>query len=487
MDEEGESDKTGNCSRVGTTGPTSTRPDVDVPLPIAELYTRGVVVLLSTYELGRPAFGPASAAAFLRDAGHAVRVVDLSREPLADALLADARMFAVHTPMHAATRLAGPLLQRLRTARPEAVRVAYGLYAPLNDAWLRDQGATHVLAPEAELALVTLAGGDLTEPEPLRGARLPRLTFRVPDRSHQPPLAVFAQLNVAGERRLAGYTEATRGCLHTCTHCPIVPVYEGVFRAVPADVVLADIDQQVAAGARHITFGDPDFLNGPGHARRLVEALTRRHPDVTYDVTVKVEHLCGQPAMLDVLAASNCAFVTSAIEAFDDEILGHLQKDHTGDDARRAVAACRTRGLALVPTFVAFTPWTSARGYLAMLEQLRSLDLIDAVAPVQLALRLLLPAGSPLLGNPDVARVASAFDPEALAHPWSHVDPVVDRLQQDVLAAVGAQARRASRRASYEAARRLAEAAADVSLPPFAPDAVVVRATVPYLDEPWYC
>jgi hypothetical protein len=367
------------------------------------------------------------------------------------------------------------------------MRVAYGLYAPLNDAWLREQGATHVLGPEAEAALVTLASGDLAQPPSVSGSRLPRLAFRVPDRRDQPPLATFAQLNVGGDRRLAGYTEATRGCLHTCTHCPIVPVYQGTFRAVPVDVVLADIDQQVEAGARHITFGDPDFLNGPGHARRLVEALTRRHPDVTYDVTVKVEHLCRQPAMLDVLAASNCAFVTSAIEAFDDEILVHLQKGHTADDARRAVAACRSRGLALVPTFVAFTPWTTAGGYLAMLDELRSLDLIDAVAPVQLALRLLLPARSPLLENGDVRAVAGDFDAQALAHPWTHPDPVVDRLQQDVLAVVGAQARRASRLACYEAARRLAEAVADVSLTRFAPDAVAVRATVPYLDEPWYC
>ena len=44
-------------------------------------------------------------------------------------------------------------------------------------------------------------------------------------------------------------------------------------------------------GASHITFGDPDFFNGPTHARRIVEALHERHPAVTYDVTIKVEHL----------------------------------------------------------------------------------------------------------------------------------------------------------------------------------------------------
>ncbi len=76
-----------------------------------------------------------------------------------------------------------------------------------------------------------------------------------------------------GTRRVAGATDATRGCKHRCRHCPIVPVYDGQFRVVPVDVVLADIDQQVAAGAEHITFGDPDFFNGPTHARRIVEQL----------------------------------------------------------------------------------------------------------------------------------------------------------------------------------------------------------------------
>jgi hypothetical protein len=41
----------------------------------------------------------------------------------------------------------------------------------------------------------------------------------------------------------------------------VVPVYNGVFRIVQRDVVLADIRQQVAMGAEHITFGDPDFFN----------------------------------------------------------------------------------------------------------------------------------------------------------------------------------------------------------------------------------
>lgn len=446
-----------------------------------------MVVLLSTYELGRPPFGLASAAAWFRAAGLDVRTVDLSREPLPAELVQAGQMFAVHVPMHAATRLAGPVLSGLREARPTATRAVFGLYAPLNATWLQQHGATHVLGVEAEPALVALAGGVAPDVVTPRGTHLPRLAFLVPDRSTLPPLASYARLNIGGERRLAGYTEATRGCLHTCAHCPIVPVYGGALRVVPHDVVMADIDQQVAAGAEHITFGDPDFLNGPTHARRIVEGIAARHPGLTYDVTIKVEHLLEHPGLLDLLATTRCAFVTSAVESFDDVILRHLGKGHTGADARRVVRACRMRGLTLVPTFVAFTPWTTAAGYLAMLDAIGELDLVSAVSPVQLALRLLLPSGSPLLANPDVAGVASAFDPEALAHPWAHSDPTVDRLQADLMSWLAGPGRGASRAAAYEAARRHAADAAGLAPRTFAPGEVPIRATVPYLDEPWYC
>jgi hypothetical protein len=266
-----------------------------------------------------------------------------------------------------------------------------------------------------------------------------------------------------------------------------VPIYQGNMRVVPVDVVLADVAQQVAAGAQHITFGDPDFLNGPTHARRVIDGLTARHPDVTYDVTIKVEHLLAHRDLLDRLAGTRCAFVTSAVEAFDDEVLAHLQKGHTGDDARRAIAACRERGLTLVPTFVAFTPWTTPAGHVAFLETIRALDLVDVVAPVQLALRLLLPSGSALLADPDVQRVAGGFDGDALAHPWRHADQAVDRLQAESMAWLGQQGRRASRVSTYTALRRLADEAAGTAFDALAPGDALVRATVPYLDEPWYC
>src|SRR6185436_4976849 len=205
---------------------------------------------------------------------------------------------------------------------------------------------------------------------PVAPAGIPRLTFRIPAREGLPPLTRYATLQVGVERRTAGYTEATRGCKHRCRHCPIVPVYDGRFRAVDADVVIADIRAQVAAGARHITFGDPDFFNGPTHAMRIVDALAAEFPGVTYDVTIKIEHLKQQAALLPRLRKTGCAFVTSAVESFEDDVLSRLEKGHTFADFVDVVEQCAAIGLVLSPTFVAFTPWTTPAGFARMLQEI---------------------------------------------------------------------------------------------------------------------
>ena len=130
-----------------------------------------------------------------------------------------------------------------------------------------------------------------------------------------------------GTARVVGSTEATRGCKHLCRHCPIVPVYDGQFRVVPVDVVLADIRAQVAQGAMHVSFGDPDFFNGPTHARRIVEAFHREFPSVTYDAIIKVEHLLTHRELLPVLVETGCLFVTSAVESVDDDALLEWEAD----------------------------------------------------------------------------------------------------------------------------------------------------------------
>jgi radical SAM superfamily enzyme YgiQ (UPF0313 family) len=452
------------------------------------------VLLLSTYELGRQPFGLASPAAWLRRAGVDVRVGDLSRERLSGMPVEAATLVAFYLPMHTATRLALPVIDRVRERNPDAHLCAYGLYAPLAEDLLRTHGIQTILGGEFEADLTALA----TRPEreqpdqpdqtdqPDQPVRLPRLRFIPPDRRDLPALDRYATLQMPdGSRRIVGYTEASRGCKHRCRHCPVVPVYDGQFRVVSDDVVLADIAGQVDRGAEHITFGDPDFFNGPAHARRLVEALATRFPGLTYDVTIKVEHLRKHDALLPVLRDTGCLFVVSAVEAVDDDILARLEKGHTRADVVAVVARMRELGLALSPTFVAFTPWGTINGYLDLLATIEHLGLVDSVAPIQLAIRLLLPAGSRLLELADVRAIAGPLDPSTLVHPWTHDDPRIDRLQRDVQRLVGRRLH-ASRASVFDEVVRLAREAAGLE-GERRDTPRVARVTVPYLTEPWYC
>ncbi len=436
-------------------------------------------LLVSTYDLGRQPRGLAVPASALRGAGVEVRCADTSREPFEDSWLEGVDLVGFYLPMHTATRLAGPLIDRVRRARPDAMLAAYGLYAPLNRDWLRQQGVHHVLGPEAASELAALAAGDVV-PDHSPGHTAPRRRAVAADRSGLLPLARYAGLQMPdGTRRVVGNTDSTHGCKHLCRHCPVVPVYRGRFEAIPLDVVLDDIRAQVDAGAQHITFGDPDFFNGPTHARRLVERLAASHPGVTYDATIKIEHILAHADLLPVLTATGCLFITSAVESVDDAVLERLRKGHTRAGFERAVSLCREAGLALAPTFVPFTPWTTLDGYADLLATLRRLELVEAVAPIQLAIRLLVTAESALLELADLKESLAPFDPTSLTWPWRHADPRVDRLQHDVTAHVSSTAGE-PRAAVFEGIERLAGTTSATTRP-------VARDTPPYLTEGWYC
>jgi radical SAM superfamily enzyme YgiQ (UPF0313 family) len=454
-------------------------------------------VLISTYELGHQPFGLASPAAWLRGQGYDVVTTDLAVESLDTDAVAAAGMIALYLPMHTATRLACELIPRLRKINPSAHLCAYGLYAPVNKDLLRSLGVETIVGGEFEESLLVLADRlSSTDAGPATRLDLPLISlahqqFQTPDRTGLPGLEAYARLRLpAGGERVVGYTEATRGCKHLCRHCPIVPVYGGRFRVVQRDVVLADIDRQISAGAQHITFGDPDFLNGPRHAVRVVEELHARHPDVTYDVTIKVQHLVRHADVLPVLASTGCLLVTTAVEAFDEEILLRFDKRHSREDFTIAVRLLRSLGMALNPTFVAFTPWTTRQVYTDFLATIHQLGLIGSVSPVQYAIRLLVPSGSLLLDLDDAATWCGDFDSAALCYRWAHADPVMDSLHERISdIAEAATSGDASRASTFgEIAARTAEVLGNPHRQRLERlGEPTDDAPVPHLSEPWYC
>jgi radical SAM superfamily enzyme YgiQ (UPF0313 family) len=427
-----------------------------------------------------------------------VTALDLSRQRLEEAAIRGAALVAVYLPMHTATRLAVQLIPTLRKLNPRAHLCCYGLYAPMNAEYLRTLGISTILGGEFEEGLTSLAvrlgqNGNgrrtpaIQQPEPL--ISLARQKFIPPDRQGLALLSKYAHVIVpSGEHRVAGYTEASRGCKHLCRHCPIVPVYKGVFRVVDREVVLADIRQQVEAGAQHITFGDPDFFNGIGHAIALVEAVHHEFPWLNYDVTIKIEHLLRHRNHLATLSDTGCLFVTSAVESVDDEVLCRLDKGHTRANFLEVYHIFRQLGLVLHPTFVPFTPWTTLNSYLDLLRLLRENDLVENVAPIQLAIRLLIPAGSRLLELEDVRHMVAPFDPSALVYPWTNPDPRVDALGEKIEEIVAtSEKRKLPRGAIFERIWKAAHEAAGADAEFTAQPLLVSRAAIPYLNEPWYC
>lgn len=456
-------------------------------------------LLISTYEIGRQPFGVASAASWLREAGLEVDCLDLAVEMFDEAKVRAAGLVAFHVPMHTATRIAIARLPRVTELKPDAHICFFGLYAPVNEGYLRTLGVHTILGGEFEAGLLDLgrrlAGGHGgTERQDGPVVSLERQQFRIPDRRRLPLLDRYAKVDMGnGQQRRAGYTEATRGCRHKCRHCPIVPVYGGRFRVVQQDVVLADIRQQMSQGAEHITFGDPDFFNGPAHAMGIVRALHEEFPAVSYDVTIKIQHLRKQLQLLPELRDTGCLFVTSAVEAVDEATLERYEKNHTRQDFIDVTEEFRRVGLSFNPTFVTFSPWTTLDSYADLLSLLTELKLVDNVAPIQLAIRLLIPRGSRLLELPEVHDIIEPFDQAALCYPWTHPDPKVDELYAAVLARVqqGTTANQ-GRRAIFTDVCGIVR---DV-LPDDSPlrDSLSARRienapsrAVPAMTEPWYC
>jgi radical SAM superfamily enzyme YgiQ (UPF0313 family) len=461
----------------------------------------GSVLLISCYELGHQPLGVASPLGFLKRAGFAPATLDIAADIFDEAKVARARFVGISVPMHTALRLGVRVAARVREINPDATVCCYGLYAALNADYLLEHGADFCIGGECEAPLVALVealeeknGNGNTRALAVEGVIqrgvavepfLKRLSFALPLREDLPPLDKYARLEHKGQRRVVGYTEASRGCLHLCTHCPIPPVYGGRFFVIPQDLVLADVRNQVRAGATHITFGDPDFLNGPGHALSVARALHAEFPGLTFDVTTKVEHILKRGALLPELGRLGCLFLISAVESVSDTVLAILEKNHTKADIEQALKLVRAAGIAPRPTWVAFTPWTTLGDYLDMLAFIEAHGLIDHVDPVQYTIRLLVPPGSYLLDRPEMKRHLGPLDQAAFSYVWAHPDPRMDRLQKQLAALVekDVHAGEDPGKTFYRVWSLAAGRGRSAAVPALPPD----RERAPRLSEPWFC
>ena len=439
------------------------------------LHHPGAILLISCYELGHQPIGLAQPVGFLMQKGYNPSTLDLAVEDFDVQRVNQASIVGISVPMHTALSLGCQVAERIRHTNPNAHICFYGLYASLNAGYLLERLADSVIGGEYETPLVNLLdqlanspplqntpknngpdsatqvegvsrAGSIVPPQLKRiswcspastRATSNSMVFPVPTRTLLPTLHEYARLQYQGRNHVVGYVEASRGCRHTCLHCPIVPVYQGRFFLFPAEVVLEDIRQQVKAGAVHITFGDPDFLNGPGHSLNLVRTMHKEFPRVTFDFTTKIEHILKHELLFKEFRQLGCLFVISAVESFSDTVLLHLDKGHTRRDIFKALHDLQSAGITLRPSLVAFTPWTTLEDYAEMFKLVEEHKLIDCIDPVQYTVRLLVPPGSALLTPPaahpaPISRFLGTLDQRKFQHTWTHPDPRMDSLQQAV-------------------------------------------------------
>jgi len=387
-------------------------------------------LLLSAYELGHQPLHVAAPAGALVAAGHDVRCVDLALDSLPDDALDWADAVALSVPMHTALRLARATTARIRATHPGLAVCFYGLYAGVDDGAPDDAGrADRAIVGEYEPALVAWFGAQAQKETRRVSVHLGRQRFGLPARQLLPPLDRYARLVTGDDTVLAGAVEASHGCAHRCRHCPVPVVYDGRTRVVGVEDVLADVAQLVSMGARHVTFADPDFLNGPHHARRVTAAVHGAFPALTFDVTVKVEHILAWRHLWSEFAAAGCLFVVSAFESASEAVLRHLDKGHTVADEIEAVRVVRAAGIEPRPSLLPFTPWTTAPDVLALLDLVARGDLIGNVDPVQYSIRLLVPPESLLLRGDALQGLLGPYDSALLGWTWRSADPRLDVLQ----------------------------------------------------------
>lgn len=462
----------------------------------------GDVLLVSCYELGHQPVAVASALASLDAIGFAPDAIDVAVERLDVERASRAKLVGISVPMHTALRIGVRIARRIREASPAAHICLFGLYATLNaEHLLSERIADSVIGGEFEGPLTGLAKA-LAENRPLdsvagvtvtgraAAAHLEKVPLATPRRRGLPSLSRYAKLLTEGGERQAAAIEASRGCLHLCRHCPIPPVYEGRFFVVPKAVVMEDIRQVVEAGAEHITFADPDFLNGPGHSLAIVREMHREHPEITFDLTTKIEHVLKHRSIFPELSESGCAFVVSAVESLSDVVLANLLKGHTRSDVFEAHGILRDARISLRPSLLPFTPWTTLPDYEDLLDWIEDEDLVEHVDPVQLSIRLLVPPGSPLAEHESMKPHLRTLERENFSWTWTHPDPRMDRLHASAASIVHAAATEGELPAhTFATLRRAAVDVSEGSLLPretrFLP--ALRSARPPRLTEPWFC
>ncbi|WP_298347717.1 hypothetical protein [Ferrimicrobium sp.] len=441
------------------------------------------VLFISTYELGHQPQLAAEVAAELPEGR--LEVLDLSKVPLtvaADAMSHATRVILT-APMLTGALVARDLLAALEPDQPERQLIVVGLYATaLRESLHRPPEALWLdRATASELAALVQSSFIDTQAHTQTAKATNRRSYRV-NRTPLMPLDSYRSVSIAGHDLVTGYLETSVGCRHRCLHCPVAATWNGRIAINDAEAVITDGLAQIEAGAQHLSFGDPDFLNAPKHSLKVLTTLAEKAPWVTFDITTKIAEILRHRDLIPTLAASHVNFVISAVESLNDDVLGHLDKGHTGADVPIARDLLYANGIALHPTFVPFTPWTTMSDLVAIVDFIVDSDLVDVVEPIQYSIELLTPTNSLLpVNDTDFG----PYDARVMGYTVRYRDERLPYLR-DRLYQIAAQAGEDTFGTTF---RRIYAATYEANglSTPSAPTARVRAPSTAIMSEPWFC
>ena len=322
----------------------------------------------------------------------------------------------IYAPMHTATVLATEYLSNQNL--PDKI-FTFGLYGDiLSDIDSRIHFIESIDSNQLDKYLDLMTNDDFSFKE------------TVPDRSILPNIKEYARLVEVDNNLLTGSVETTYGCRHLCTHCPVPIQFNGRFRTFSEEKIIQDISNQIDLGAAHISFNDPDFFNGPKHSLKILERLNNEFPLITYDSTIKVEHILKFKDYFKELNKLNMLFVTSAFETTNDLVLQILQKGHSSMDLQEAIELSKVNNIDIRPTWLPFTPWTTINDLLSIIKLIENNKLRETVDPIQLTIKLLIPKGSLITKRPEIKKYLDQYDKKSFSYSWSYMNNEVDILQK---------------------------------------------------------
>ena len=258
------------------------------------------------------------------------------------------------------------------------------------------------------------------------------LKNNIPNRQIFPDISNYAHLVDGSNNIIAGSVETTYGCKHSCTHCPVPISFNGTFKTYSLEKIISDVENQVNQGAKHISFNDPDFFNGPIHALKILESLNKKFPTITYDSTIKVEHIIKYKKYFKELSSLNMVFVISAFETTNDLVLSILEKNHTSNDLNTSIEISQDFGIDVRPTWMPFSPWTELNDLSNIVNLIEKYKLRETVDPIQLTIKLLIPKHSLIIKKPEINKYLGNYEKNSLSFKWEYENNDVEKLQSSL-------------------------------------------------------